>query len=92
MTDWYILILSLICISILEASQNGSQPFSVELEVSSTSSSKRSEVSIQIQQQLPTTEEVLEEALDDGDDEEEEGDKGEDVIIRRVIVRPWKPD
>ena len=65
----------------------------MELEVSSTSSSKRSEVSIQIQQQLPTTEEVLEEALDsDGDDEEEEGDKGEDVIIRRVIVRPWKPD
>ena len=53
-------------------------------------------MSIQIQQQLPTTEEVLEEALDgDGDDEEEEeeeGDKGEDVIIRRVIVRPWKPD
>lgn len=79
----------------LEASQNGShQPFSVELEVSSTSSSKRrSEVSIQIQQQLPTsTEEVLEEALD-GDEKEEEGkDKGEDVIIRRVIVRPWKPD
>ena len=78
----------------LEASQNGShQPFSVELEVSSTSSSKRrSEVSIQIQQQLPTTEEVLEEALDSDGDEEEEGDKGEDVIIRRVIVRPWKPD
>ena len=54
-------------------------------------------MSIQIQQQLPTsTEEVLEEALD-GDEkeeeEEEEGkDKGEDVIIRRVIVRPWKPD
>ena len=66
----------------------------MELEVSSTSSSKRSEVSIQIQQQLPTTEEVLEEALDsDGDDEEEEeGDKGEDVIILRVIVSPWKPD
>ena len=65
----------------------------MELEVSSTSSSKRSEVSIQIQQQLPTsTEEVLEEALD-GDEKEEEGkDKGEDVIIRRVIVRPWKPD
>ena len=78
----------------LEASQNGShQPFSVELEVSSTSSSKRrSEVSIQIQQQLPTsTEEVLEEALD-GDEKEEGKDKGEDVIIRRVIVRPWKPD
>ena len=86
------MILFLICISILEASKNGSQPFSVELEVSSTSSSKRSEVSIQIQQQLPTTEEVLEEALDDGGDDEEEGDKGEDVIIRRVIVRPWKPD
>ena len=78
----------------LEASQNGShQPFSVELEVSSTSSSKRrSEVSIQIQQQLPTsTEEVLEEALD-GDEKEEGKDKEEDVIIRRVIVRPWKPD
>ena len=78
----------------LEASQNGShQPFSVELEVSSTSSSKRrSEVSIQIQQQLPTsTEEVLEEALD-GDEKEEGKDKGEDMIIRRVIVRPWKPD
>ena len=77
----------------LEASQNGSHPFSVELEVSSTSSSKRrSEVSIQIQQQLPTsTEEVLEEALD-GDEKEEGKDKGEDVIIRRVIVRPWKPD
>ena len=51
-------------------------------------------MSIQIQQQLPTsTEEVLEEALDGDEKEKEEGkDKGEDVIIRRVIVRPWKPD
>ena len=70
---------------------SGQQPFDVELEVSSTNASKGSEVSIRIQQEEDDHgEEASKEEQEGVEFEDKEND--DEVIIRRVIVRPWRPD
>ena len=70
---------------------SGQQPFDVELEVSSANASKGSEVSIRIQQEEDDHgEEASEEEQEGVEFEDKEND--DEVIIRRVIVRPWRPD
>ena len=71
---------------------SGQQPFDVELEVSSANASKGSEVSIRIQQEEDDHgEEASEEEQEEGV-EFEDKENDDEVIIRRVIVRPWRPD